>query len=379
MNQTDNKYKVLLIEDDVIDQMAFERCVKTEGLPYDYKIAGSVSEAKEILTSNSFDVIVTDFSLGDGNAFDLLTLNLDCPVIMVTGEGDEETAKEGYQKGVNGFLIKTTHNSHLKYLPVEVENAIEHARTKKELIKAKEIAEAATRAKSDFLANMSHELRTPLNAIIGFSDMIRMGLSGDVSEKQAEFIEDIYSSGEHLLSLINDILDLSKIESGNMDIQYSSVNLEKLIQRSTIFFKEKMLNNNLKLSMQIDLKTDCLEVDERLIKQVVVNLISNAVKFTPEGGSVIVGTKKSNNDDMIKIYIKDTGIGIKEEDMHLLFEPFKQIESVYTKKYAGTGLGLALCKDIVELHGGELWVESEWGKGSCFCFTIPKKRVSRST
>lgn len=379
MNEINDKYRLLLIEDDIVDQMAFERYVKKEGLPYDYNIAGSVLEAKDILTSTSFDVIVTDYKLGDGNAFDLLTLNLDCPVVMMTGEGDEETAKEGYQKGVNGFLIKTTHNNHLKYLPVEVENAINHARTKKELIKAKEIAEAATRAKSDFLANMSHELRTPLNAIIGFSDMIRMGLSGDVSEKQAEFIEDIYSSGEHLLSLINDILDLSKIESGNMDIQYSSVNLEKLIQRSTIFFKEKMLNNNLKLSMQIDLKTDCLEVDERLIKQVVVNLISNAVKFTPEGGSIIVGTKKSNNNDMIKIYIKDTGIGIKEEDMHLLFEPFKQIESVYTKKYEGTGLGLALCKDIVELHGGELWVESEWGKGSCFCFTIPKKRVSRST
>ena len=378
MNQPDNKYKVLLIEDDVVDQMAFERYVKKEGLPYDYKIASSVSEAKEILTSTSFDIIVTDFSLGDGNAFDLLELKGDCPVVMMTGAGDEETAKEGYRKGVNGFLIKTTHSSHLKYLPVEVENAINHARTKKELIKAKEIAEAATRAKSEFLANMSHELRTPLNAIIGFSDMIRTGLSGDVSEKQAEFIEDIYSSGEHLLSLINDILDLSKIESGNMDIQYSSINLEKLIQRSTLFFKEKMLNNKLKLTVEIDLSTDCLEVDERLIKQVVINLISNAVKFTPEGGSIIVGTKKdednSNSDGMIEIYVKDTGIGIKKEDTHLLFEPFKQIESVYTKKYEGTGLGLALCKDIVELHGGELKVASEWGKGSCFSFTIPKNR-----
>lgn len=379
MNGINDKHKLLLIEDDIVDQMAFERYVKKEGLPYEYSIAGSVLEAKEILASASFDIIVTDFNLGDGNAFDLLELNIDCPVVMVTGEGDEDTAKEAYKKGINGFIVKTTQGSHLKYLPVEVENAINHAETKKELIKAKEVAEAATRAKSDFLANMSHELRTPLNAIIGFSDMIRMGLSGDVSEKQAEFIEDIYSSGEHLLSLINDILDLSKIESGNMDIQYSRVNLEELIKRSILFFKEKVLNNDLKLSIQIDLQVDSLEVDERLIKQVIVNLISNAVKFTPQGGSIIVGTKKvedeSNSDDMIEIYVKDTGIGIKEEDKHLLFEPFKQIESVYTKKYEGTGLGLALCKDIVELHGGNLKVSSEWGEGSCFSFVIPKKRV----
>ncbi|MDT8317917.1 MAG: ATP-binding protein, partial [bacterium] len=173
------------------------------------------------------------------------------------------------------------------------------------------------------------------------------------------------------------------IESGNMDIQYTSVNLEELIQRSTLFFKEKILNNKLKLSVEIGLKTDCLEADERLIKQLVVNLIANAVKFTPEGGSIVVGTKKdgdnSNNDGMIEIYVKDTGIGIKEEDRYLLFEPFKQIESVYTKKYEGTGLGLALCKDIVELHGGELKVTSEWGNGSCFSVTIPEKQSSRST
>ncbi|MDT8316785.1 MAG: histidine kinase dimerization/phospho-acceptor domain-containing protein, partial [bacterium] len=212
MNPSDNKYKFLLIEDDIVDQMAFERYVKKEALPYDYEIAGSVLEAKDILASTSFDIIVTDFNLGDGTAFDLLKLEIDCPVVMMTGEGDEETAKEAYRKGINGFLVKTTTGSHLKYLSVEVENAINHSRTKKELIEAKNVAEAATRAKSEFLANMSHELRTPLNAIIGFSDMIRAGLSGDVSEKQAEFIEDIYSSGEHLLSLINDILDLSKIE-----------------------------------------------------------------------------------------------------------------------------------------------------------------------
>ena len=377
MNQDDNTYKLLFIEDDIVDQMAFERYVKKEGLPYDFKIAGSVPEAKDILTSTSFDIIITDFNLGESSAFDLLTLKIDCPIIMMTGEGDEETAKEAYRKGISGFIVKTAQSNHLKYLPVEVENVIKHARTKKELIKAKEIAEAATKAKSDFLANMSHELRTPLNAIIGFSDMIRTGLSGDISEKQAEFIEDIYLSGEHLLSLINDILDLSKIESGNMDIQYSSVSLNELIQRSTLFFKEKMLNNKLKLLIEVDEQTDRLEIDERLIKQVVVNLISNAVKFTPEGGTITVGAeegeKGSGKDDMIKIYVKDTGIGIKDEDLHSLFEPFKQIESVYTKKYEGTGLGLALCKNIVALHGGKIEVSSEWGKGSCFSFTIPKK------
>lgn len=383
MDKTTN-YKVLYIEGDPVDQMALKSHLKMEGIDYNYELTGSVAEATKLLELKRFDAIISDYSLGNETAFDILakTPDLDTPVIILTDLKDAEIAKKPCKDGIISFLVKSPENSHLKFLPIEIKKVIDHHRTKQELIKAKEMATTATRAKSDFLANMSHELRTPLNAIIGFSDMIRMGLSGKVEGKQAAFIEDIYLSGQHLLSLINDILDLSKIESGSIDTQYSKVNLEGLIQRSTISFKEKLLDKNLTLSMQIDLKTDCLEVDEKLIKKVIINLISNAIKFTPEGGSIIVGTKKyednSNSDDMIEVYIKDTGIGIKEEDMHLLFEPFKQIESVYTKKYEGTGLGLALCKDIIKLHGGELKVASEWGKGSYFSFIIPNKPLSKT-
>ena len=369
-----NNYKILYVEDDSAERAAFKNCLEKEGFEHEYEIAGSFSEATSLLKSNNYDAVVTDFKVGDGNAFHILNLDLKCPVVILAGVDDIEAVKKSNKCGMCSLLLKNGKNEELRLLPIEIEKAIDHYRTKQELISAREAAEKATRAKTEFISNMSHELRTPLNAIIGFSDMIRMGLSGEISEKQMDFVEDIYSSGEHLLSLINDILDLSKIETGNMELNIASVNLKELIQRSMLFFKEKVLKNNLKLTMEIDkdVKNYELQVDEKLVKQVLINLISNAVKFTPQGGEIVVGARKAGKDpDMVEIYVKDTGIGIKGEDHKLVFQPFKQIESVFTKQYAGTGLGLALSKDIVNVHGGEIWFESEWQKGSLFSFTLP--------
>jgi len=373
------KCKILYIENEALDQAVFKKCLKMEGTVYDFEIAGSVSEARSLIDTEKFDVIVSEFSLGDGNACDIMALESDVPVIILTSIDDAEVARNSYKCGVNSFMIKDRDNSHLKFLPVEIDKVIDHHRTKAELMQAKEVAETATRAKSEFLANMSHELRTPLNAIIGFSDMLRMGISGDISEKQKEFVEDIFASGEHLLSLINDILDLSKIESGNFDLEFSRVSLRSLLQRSMMFFKSSVLKEDIKLKMELDADDYSIEIDEKLVKQVLVNLISNAVKFTPEGGSVVVGARKFPEGEneavspMVEIYVKDSGIGIKEQDRDLVFEPFKQIENVHTKQFAGTGLGLALSKDIVELHGGKICFESEWEKGSRFAFTVPLK------
>ncbi|MBI5213562.1 MAG: HAMP domain-containing histidine kinase [Nitrospirae bacterium] len=238
---------------------------------------------------------------------------------------------------------------------------------------AKFQAEAANKAKSEFLANMSHELRTPLNAIIGFSEVMLEGIGGTVNDKQKEFLKDIKGSGDHLLSLINDILDLSKIEAGKMELEPSEFNLKELIEGSLVMVKEKAFKHKIKVRAEVEDEIRSIVADERKIKQVAFNLLSNAMKFTPDGGSVFVRAKKAG-EDCVEISVKDNGIGISPEDRKKLFQPFQQLETTLKKKHAGTGLGLNLCKKFVELHGGSIRVESEVGKGSKFIFVIPVKQ-----
>lgn len=236
----------------------------------------------------------------------------------------------------------------------------------------------ASRAKSEFLANMSHELRTPLNSINGYSEVLLDEHYGPLNEKQKEYIEIIYKSGKHLLSLINEILDLSKIEAGMLELELSSVSVKDVVNTAVMLLKEKALKHNINLQTEIKDGADInIEADERKLKQILFNLLSNAVKFTPEGGSVFVKVEKV--EDMIKFSVMDTGIGIKKEDMEKLFKPFVQLETPYTKRFEGTGLGLALTKRLVELHKGEIYVESEFGKGSTFSFVIPIKQKEKLT
>lgn len=254
-----------------------------------------------------------------------------------------------------------------------------------ELELAKLIAESANRAKSDFLANMSHELRTPLTSIMGFSEVIYDELFGPLNEKQKEYMNLILTSANHLLNLINDILDLSKVEAGRMELELSKFLVKDLLHSSLAMVKEKALKH--KISLRLDIEPDAeieMEADERKLKQIMFNLLSNAVKFTPDGGSVVVrarriGYEKIKNlginsipeKDFLEISVEDTGIGIKAEDIPNLFSEFSQLDSPYQKKYQGTGLGLALTKKLVELHKGRIWCESEYGRGSKFTFIIP--------
>ena len=259
----------------------------------------------------------------------------------------------------------------LKTFATQSALAIQNARLFREIEEKSRELEAASRHKSEFLANMSHELRTPLNAIIGFSEVLAEGMFGDVNGKQAEYLADILESGRHLLSLINDILDLSKIEAGRMELEPSSFHLPTAIDNTLILVRERAQRRDIRLACTVDDHLGTIRADERKVKQVLLNLLSNALKFTPEGGNVDVRARA--NDGVAELSVADTGVGISPEDQQAVFEEFRQVGAA-AKKTEGTGLGLAISRKLIELHGGRLWVESTLGAGSTFTFTLPLQK-----
>jgi signal transduction histidine kinase len=276
----------------------------------------------------------------------------------------------------------------------ELENRV-HERTA-ELRKTVNDLETANRAKSDFLANMSHELRTPLNHIMGFTDLILGKNFGELTELQEEYLNDVLDSSRHLLSLINDILDLSKVEAGKMEMNLEDVSLRTLIESGLAMVKEKALKQDIRVTVKMSEALQTIRADERKLKQIMYNLLSNAVKFTPEGGAIEVSADrvssfeypisgksenwewKAETGDFIQISVRDTGIGISWENLERIFDPFEQVETSRSRHYQGTGLGLSLTQSLVELHGGRIWAESEGeGKGSRFSFVIPADGVGQ--
>jgi signal transduction histidine kinase len=264
------------------------------------------------------------------------------------------------------------------------QNQLKLEEEKIKLAEAKKQAETANKAKSEFLANMSHELRTPLNHIIGFTELVLDKAVGGLNTVQEEYLTDVHDSSNHLLSLINDVLDLSKVEAGKIEFVPSSVYIRDILKNSTVMIKEKAFKHGIKVKIELDGVPESINADERKLKQILYNLLSNAVKFTPENGSILLTAKRFVNSDKLiqnslnsatnylQISVEDSGIGLKKKDLQRVFEPFEQAENSASRQFQGTGLGLSLTKSLVELHGGQIWAESQGeGKGAVFSFCIP--------
>jgi PAS domain S-box-containing protein len=472
--------RVLLVEDDQIDHLAFARSVKQYRLPYDYVVANSLAKAKSILATQSFDIAILDHSLGDGTSlelFDLLKAK-NCPFIIATGTGDEETAAKLMNEGAYDYLIKDPDLKHLKILPATISKVLarkqseeqirilnhaiqslqdsvyiadlngkllfvnnslkkicnldgkdligqsiqvlgqphlltdmsnsyiektcsreaeismcqtngqtfpallsesfiqdgeklirvglirdvtNHKASELALAKAKEDAEAATRAKSEFLANMSHEIRTPMNGVLGMTQLLAMT---ELTDEQQDLVQTIQYSNDALLTLVNDILDFSKVEAGMLELEEQTFELEDSLKSVYNLLNGQAQNKGIKLSYQISDKVpNTLIGDNSRLRQILLNLVGNAIKFTQKGHIAIAVSSRIISDQgldkpELTFSIKDTGIGIERDRLIKLFQPFTQADASISRKYGGTGLGLAICKRIVEIMGGTIWVES---------------------
>ncbi|MEI7752327.1 MAG: hybrid sensor histidine kinase/response regulator, partial [Candidatus Omnitrophota bacterium] len=352
-------------EDNPDDAFLVQEMMKAEGsAQYEFSAERTLRGAQERLHKETFDLMLLDLNLPDSRG--LVTMKSlqgsvsDLAIVVITGTDDEGVALTALEIGAEDYLVKSQFDGPL--LVRSARYAIERKRS--------EDLQKAGKAKDEFLANMSHELRTPLNSIIGFSKVLAKETFGPLNERQKKYAQNIFTSGQYLLSLISDVLDLARVEFGKMLIETSPFSVKSFLDEAPLLIRSLDLNEKIQFVMELAEDLGELKGDQGKLKQVLYNLLSNAVKFTPVGGKIVVRARRT--DAGIEVAVSDTGIGIATENQGRVFEAFTRVENAYTKGTEGTGLGLAISRKLVELHGGKIWIESEGiNKGTTVKFTVP--------
>lgn len=398
--------RILIIDDDDVDRLSIRRALTKADLHPDVSEAGSYADAIALITQTPFDCVFLDYCLPDGDGLTLVQnlrrMGVNSPLIVLTGQGDEQIAVDLMKAGATDYLTKSrisperllqvVHSAVRVYQAErEAERANQRLRETNELLKRQnqelEIQRQqihlqnlklleTSRLKSEFLATMSHELRTPLNAIIGFSQLLLRPNKSFLDPHHKDIIERILNNGKHLLMLLNEILDFSKLEAGKLEIKPRPFNLEKLVELTLLELRSLAAEKHLTLETKFDLMDAEILNDPERLRQVLVNLLSNAIKFTVTGKVWIEVTEPSP--EWVEIAVCDTGVGISSEDMHYIFEPFRQLDQTIARKHTGTGLGLAVTKSLVQMMHGRITVESLIGEGSVFRVQIPRQASAKS-
>ena len=395
MDITHNKKRIAVLlfqSPSDLDTVLDELFAGTDVTFLDVQTATNFSQALELLEQEDFEAILLDIEAKGEKELAILSQvyqsAANIPIIVMTHVDDESLAVKAVELGAQDYVIKDHVNSRAMIRIIRY--AIERKRTETRLKVERaeltrkveertadlsaanaELARAA-RLKDEFLANMSHELRTPMSAVIGLAEALQMGIYGDLNEKQIKAIKTVEESGHHLLSLINDILDVAKLEAGKLELDIFLVSIESVCQSSLRLVEQMAHEKEISISSRYDEKAQLVRADERSLKQILVNLLSNAIKFTPKGGKVSLEVTADLEERIAHFTVKDTGIGIAEADMPNLFKPFVQADSSLARQYGGTGLGLALVSRLTELHGGGISVDSVVGKGSRFTISLPE-------
>ena len=369
-------FRILLIEDNPADARLTRELLHESGtLSFELVDIATFEGGCTRLGAERFDVILLDLSLGDASGIPMVTRlcteNPTLPLIVLSGLEDQATALAAIQHGAQDYLIKGQGGGDL--ISRAIRHAIERKLIDRQLVEAKQSAEAANRAKSEFLASMSHELRTPLNAIIGFSEMIEQKLKGPLSETYRQYGEIVRTSGQHLLAIINDILDIAKLSSGKIELDLEPLDVTKVITEAVSMIAKKADSARVQIVIDLDARCPRIEADRLRMRQVLLNLLTNAVKFTPAGGHVEVSASVGASE--LHIAVRDTGIGIAAEDINPALEPFTQVGGGKMRGQQGTGLGLPISKTLVVLHGGRFDIASAPDLGTTVTISLPIHRM----
>jgi signal transduction histidine kinase len=376
MNQ--EKLQILLVEDEITDVEAIERAFKDIPGKYSIFVAVNIFAAKAHLADSTPHIVITDLYLPDGSGMELLSSekgHARYPLIVMSGRGDEEKAVEAMKAGAFDYVVKSQKN--LAFLPTVVRMVLrewETLKKKKEteikIIEAKEEAEKANKAKSEFLAKMSHELRTPLNSILGFGQILNMSIDEPLTASQKKNVAYILNAGNHLLTLINELLDLSQIESGKMKVTLENVNVKKLIDELIVMIQPLADEKNIVIENRLSAEPRYfVRADITRLRQILLNLMSNAIKYNRINGLITFECEQTS-DRRICIYVKDTGVGIPKDKIEEVFKSFYRVGSKSTI-VEGAGIGLDITKGLIELMGGTIKIDSVPEEGSCFAVCLP--------